>query len=60
MEILAEANEQLRATNQELKDEVNRLKGEQGKPNIRKQTKDGDQDNSDHSSEKKSQQRQGR
>ena len=54
VEILAEANEQLRATNQQLKDEVNRLKGEQGKPDIRKQTKDGDNDkgNSDHSSEK--------
>ena len=54
VEILAEANERLRTTNQELKDEVNRLKGEQGKPNIRKQTKDedNDPDNSDHSSEK--------
>jgi len=54
VEILADANEQLKATNQQLKDEINHLKGEQGKPNIRKQTKDGDNDrgNSDHSSEK--------
>ena len=54
VEILAEANEQLRDTNQQLKNEVNRLKREQGKPNIRKQRKDGDNDqgNSDHSSEK--------
>ncbi len=37
-----------------MKDEVNRLKGEQGKPNIRPQTKDGknDKGNSNHSSEK--------
>lgn len=54
VEILADANEQLKVTNQQLKDEINHIKGEQGKPNIRKQTKDGGnyQDNLDHSSEK--------
>ena len=52
VEILAEENEQLKASNQSLKDEVNHLKGEQGKPNIRKQTKDRDKGNFDHSSDK--------
>ncbi len=54
VEMLAEENAQLKKTVQELKDEINRLKGEQGKPDIRKQKKDGDDDptNPDHSSEK--------
>jgi len=53
VEMLAEENAKLKETIQELKDEINRLKGEQGKPNIRKQKKDADAapDNSDHSSE---------
>lgn len=49
VEVLANENEMLRKTNQTLKDEVNRFKGEQGKPNIRKQKKDDD--NGNHSSE---------
>jgi hypothetical protein len=54
VEMLAEENARLKETVQELKDEINRLKGEQGKPDIRKQKKeDGDgPSNSDHSSEK--------
>jgi len=39
-------NEALREENQHLKDEINRLKGEQGKPGIKKNTRQ-----SDHSSE---------
>jgi hypothetical protein len=43
----------LRAENQRLKDEINRLKGEQGKPNIKPNKKTGtDPDTTDHSSEK--------
>jgi hypothetical protein len=55
VEMLAEENARLKGTVQELKDEINRLKGEQGKPNIREQKKDNDDDDStnpDHSSEK--------
>lgn len=54
VEMLAEENARLKETVQELKDEINRLKGEQGKPDIREQKKDNDDDptNSDHSSEK--------
>lgn len=54
VEMLAEENARLKETVQELKDEINRLKGEQGKPDIREQKKDDgdDQGNSDHSSEK--------
>ncbi len=53
VEMLAEENARLKETVQELKDEINRLKGEQGKPNIRKEKKDGKDDNgnSNHSSE---------
>ena len=51
VEILADENAQLKKTIQELKDEINRLKGEQGKPDIRKQKKGGG-DAPDHSSEK--------
>lgn len=53
IEMLADENVELKSTNQELKDEINRLKGEQGKPDVRKQTKgDDESNNSDHSSEK--------
>lgn len=53
VEMLAEENARLKETVQELKDEINRLKGEQGKPDIRKQKKeDDDPTNPDHSSEK--------
>jgi len=42
----------LRAENQRLKDEINRLKGEQGKPNVKpNKPRDHDQSNSNHSSE---------
>lgn len=37
VEVLVEANKAQAKTIQQLKDEVNRLKGEQGKPDIRKQ-----------------------
>ena len=37
VEILAEENARCKQTIQQLKDEISRLKGEQGKPNIRKQ-----------------------
>ena len=43
-------NDTLRAENQRLKDEINRLKGEQGKPNI-KPNKPAPTDLGDHSSE---------
>jgi hypothetical protein len=48
IEILVSENEMLRETIQKLKDEISRLKGEQGKPDVRKQTKGG---NNNHSSE---------
>ena len=42
----------LRAENQRLKDEINRLKGEQGKPTVKaNKPGSGDQNDSDHSSE---------
>src|SRR5438105_1327211 len=45
-------NDTLRAENQRLKDEVNRLKGEQGKPNIKpNKPAPSDPQNTDHSSE---------
>lgn len=37
VEVLVSDNDQLRADNQALRNEINRLKGEQGKPNIRPQ-----------------------
>jgi hypothetical protein len=54
VEKLAEENALLKEKNQQLMNEINHLKGEQGKPNIRKQKNDGDNDsgNPDHSSEK--------
>jgi len=54
VEMLAEENARLKETVQELKDEINRFKNEQGKPDIRKQKKDDDTapTNPDHSSEK--------
>ena len=51
VEVLVAENMQFREEVQQLKDEINRLKGEQGKPTIRPQTKDG-KENKDHSSEK--------
>ena len=52
VETLVEMNVRLTKTNQELKDEINRLKGEQGKPDIRANKKDKGTDNANHSSEK--------
>jgi len=43
-------NRQLKEVNQKLKDEINHLKGEQGKPDIKKRNRN--KENSDHSSEK--------
>jgi len=40
--MLAEENALLKNQVQQLKDEINRLKGEQGKPDIRGQSKGGD------------------
>src|SRR5277367_6042203 len=42
VEQLSKENDELRKKNQALSDEINRLKGEQGKPNIRPQKKDKD------------------
>jgi cell division protein FtsB len=50
IEKLYSENEQYKEANQILKDEINRLKGEDGKPDIKKRNRD--QGNSDHSSEK--------
>ena len=47
VEMLLAQNEEVKIENQKLKDEINRLKGEQGKPDIRKQTKSPE----NHSSE---------
>jgi len=41
----------LRAENQRLKDEINRLKGEQGKPNVKPNKPGSGDQNTDHSSE---------
>tara|TARA_X000001036_G_scaffold437036_1_gene481459 strand:- start:60 stop:1763 length:1704 start_codon:yes stop_codon:yes gene_type:complete len=56
VEVLVKQNDELQTTVQQQKDEINRLKGEQGKPNIRAQKKDdGDDKNGkgskNHSSE---------
>ncbi len=53
IEILATENEELKSTVQKQKNEINKLKGEQGKPNIRKQKNDDDNNSKggDHSSE---------
>jgi hypothetical protein len=51
VEVLVEANAAQAKTIQQLKDEVNRLKGEQGKPNIRKQKTGADEVDPKHSSE---------
>jgi hypothetical protein len=52
VEHVSKENDSLRKTNQELADEINRLKGEQGKPNVRPQKKDKKNKNTNHSSEK--------
>ena len=51
VEVLVEANAAQGKTIQQLKDEVNRLKGEQGKPEIRKQKTGADAVDPKHSSE---------
>lgn len=52
VEVLVEENMHFRHKVQQLRDEINRLKGEHGKPIIRPQTKD-DSERKDHSSEKR-------
>jgi len=56
VESIANENEQLHQTIQKLRDEINGLKGEQGKPKIRPQKKDGS--SNDHSSDKERKSRQ--
>ncbi len=51
VEALASENEELRQTIQDLRDEINILKGEQGKPKIRSQKNKDKDNNDDHSSE---------
>lgn len=51
VEHLSNENDGLRKKVQEQSDEINRLKGEQGKPNIRPEKKDKDTTDTDHSSE---------
>lgn len=51
VEVLVKANAAQEKTIRQLKDEVNRLKGEQGKPEIRKQKAGGDAVDPSHSSE---------
>jgi hypothetical protein len=48
VEGIKQENERLRVTNQQLRDEINRLKGEQGKPDIKPNKKE----KKNHSSEK--------
>jgi len=55
VESLSQENEQNRKTIQNLRDEVNRLKGEQGKPNIKPQKKGGSDDHSSEGERKKRQ-----
>ncbi len=50
VEQLISENDVLRAENQQQRDEINRLKGEQGRPNIREQKKDKDDEGDDGSS----------
>lgn len=49
IEIIFQSKEELKKENQKLKDEINYLKGEQGKPDIK--GKNSSSDNSDYSSE---------
>lgn len=51
IEILTAQNSESQEEIQKLKNENNRLKGEQGKPDIRKQTGGDDKNNTNHSSE---------
>jgi hypothetical protein len=54
VELLSNENDILKEKVQKQKDEINRLKGEQGKPNIKANNKGGDEDddnNGNHSSE---------
>lgn len=55
VEEVKQENERLRAANQKLRDEINRLKKEQGKPNIKASRKKGQPTN--HSSEKERRQK---
>ena len=53
VESLTQENEEKNQTIQKLKDENNRLKGEQGQPTVRPQTKPDDQDHSSEDDRKK-------
>ena len=50
IETIFQNKEELKEENQKLKDEINHLKGEQGKPDIK--AKNSNKENSNHSSEK--------
>ena len=52
IEIIFQNKEELQKENQKLKDELNRLKGEQGKPDIKGKNRNSNNKGSDHSSEK--------
>jgi len=56
-EFLLSENDKLRAQNQILRDENNRFKGEQGKPNIRKQTQGGEDISSESNRKPRGQQK---
>lgn len=58
IEIVVAENSTLKDNNQRQADEINKLKGEQGKPKIRKQKNDN-KDDKDHSSEKERKQSNG-
>ncbi len=51
IETIFQDKEELQKENQKLKDEINHLKGEQGKPDIKGKNSSSDSDNSDYSSE---------
>jgi hypothetical protein len=53
LDIVTSEREQLQKENQQLKDEVNRLKGEQGKPDIKASTKNKKDDHSSEDERKK-------
>jgi hypothetical protein len=58
IELLASENNKLKKQNQDLKDEINQLKGEQGKPKIRKQTQENQNVSSETERKRKSRKKQ--